>query len=165
MLTLPREFADYFADNLANCLVAAILFAGAATGLFLLLRAMFYVPFMQKKWREKAESQGHFAKALLVKYPPSWSSGDGHELWSYFTYRFYVGEKAYRIRAKLTGYAYRHPDTECTVYWLKKPSRAALGDALGRKPGYTGRLFIVLCMIGFIIAVLIGRMAGMGGIA
>jgi hypothetical protein len=49
LLTLPREFADYFADNLANCLVAAILFAGAATGLFLLLRAMFYVPFMQKK--------------------------------------------------------------------------------------------------------------------
>lgn len=164
-MTLPKEFAGYFADSLANCLVAAILFAGAATGLFLLLRAMFYVPFMQEKWRHRALEDGCFANAILDKYPPAWSSSNGQEIWSYFLYSFSKDGKNYRVRVKLTGPAFLHPSNTLTVYWQKKPSQATSAGSLGRKPGYTGRLFIVLCVIGFLLAVLIGQMAGMGGIA
>lgn len=147
-MNLPQNFTMM----LVNGFVTGFLASGILCGVFLLLRAMFLVPFKQKKWLKQATDNGHFAKAVLYKYPPAWSSCNGRELWSYFTYRFFEHGKEYRVRIKLTGTSFRHPDTELTVYWIKKPSRATVPDALGRMPDGVGQWFLVS---GFLFSVLI----------
>lgn len=96
-MNMPNELTD----AILYCLFSGILSAGAVTGVFLLLRVMLYVPFMQKKWLEKAKEKGNYATALLFKYPLAWSFSNGRELWSYFVYRFSVNGKDYKVRVKL----------------------------------------------------------------
>lgn len=138
-MNLPQNFTTM----LVNGFVAGFIASGILCGVFLLLRAMVIVPFKQKKWLKQAKDNGRFAKAMLYKYPLAWSSCNGHELWSYFTYRFFEHGKEYRVRIKLTGSSFRHPDTELTVYWINKPSRATVPDALGRMPDTVSQWFLV----------------------
>ncbi len=157
-MNMPNELTD----AILYCLFSGILSAGAVTGVFLLLRVMLYVPFMQKKWLENAKEKGNYATALLFKYPLAWSFSNGRELWSYFVYRFSVNGKDYKVRVKLTGHAYRHPVKERTVYWLKSPSHAAAEQAIGRIPDYAGKLMLVLSVIfcGLLLLALLSQRIG-----
>ena len=62
-MNMPNELTD----AILYCLFSGILSAGAVTGVFLLLRVMLYVPFMQKKMARKSQGKGQLRHGAFVQ--------------------------------------------------------------------------------------------------
>lgn len=130
------------------------------TPIFCLLRKLFYVPFIRKSLREKAEREGHVVEAHLLK---------SHNISDYNTdgvplptmedmgiYSYEVDGKTYRYRLlSTTGI----PQT-ITLYYIKKPRKATLANDLGNWESPWLKIYLIISLLVAVATVVVGMMIG-----
>lgn len=132
----------------------------AITPLFCLLRKLFYIPFIRKSLREKAERKGNVVEATLQKSHTirNHSSGMGPMP----TMRE-MGTYSYQVNGRT--YIYRHisanqlPDT-LILYYIKKPSKATVANDLGNWESPWLKYYLVIALIVAIATVIVGITIG-----
>ena len=127
----------------------------AITPLFCLLRKLFYVPFIRKSLREKAERKGNVVEAHLLKS----HNADGigmPTMEDMGTYSYEVNGKSYRYRLlSTTGI----PKT-ITLYYIKNPRKATLANDLGNWESPWLKYYLVIALLVAIATVIVGMMIG-----
>lgn len=132
----------------------------AITPVFCLLRKLFFVPFIRKSLREKAERKGHVVEAHLLK---------SHNIRNHNTdgvplptmedmgiYSYEVNGKTYRYRLlSTTGI----PQT-ITLYYIKKPRKATLANDLGNWESPWLKFYLIISLLVAVATVVIGMMIG-----
>ena len=132
----------------------------AITPVFCLLRKIFFVPFIRKSLREKAERKGHVVEAHLLK---------SHNVMNHNTdgvplptmedmgiYSYEVDGKTYRYRLlSTTGI----PQT-ITLYYIKKPRKATLANDLGNWESPWLKIYLIISLLVAIITFIVGMMIG-----
>ena len=132
----------------------------AITPVFCLLRKLFFVPFIRKSLREKAERKGHVVEAHLLK---------SHNIRNHNTdgvplptmedmgiYSYEVNGKTYRYRLlSTTGI----PQT-ITLYYIKQPRKATLANDLGNWESPWLKFYLIISLLVAGATVGIGMMIG-----
>lgn len=132
----------------------------AITPVFCLLRKLFFVPFIRKSLREKAERKGHVVEAHLLK---------SHNIRNHNTdgvplptmedmgiYSYEVNGKTYRYRLlSTTGI----PQT-ITLYYIKQPRKATLANDLGNWESPWLKFYLIISLLVAVATVVIGMMIG-----
>ena len=130
------------------------------TPIVCLLRKIFFVPFIRKSLREKAERKGHVVEAHLLK---------SHNIRNHNTdgvplptmedmgiYSYEVNGKTYRYRLlSTTGI----PQT-IRLYYIKKPRKATLANDLGNWETPWFKLYLVISLLAAVAIAVIGPMIG-----
>lgn len=132
----------------------------AITPIFCLLRKLFFVPFIRKSLREKAERKGHVVEAHLLKsHNIRNHNTDGVPLPTMEdmgTYSYEVNGKTYRYRLlSTTGI----PQT-ITLYYIKKPRKATLANDLGNWESPWLKFYLIISLLVAIATVIVGLMMG-----
>lgn len=132
----------------------------AITPLFCLLRKLFYVPFIRKSLREKAERKGNVVEASLQKSHTlrNHDSGMGPmpTMKEMGTYNYQVNGKAYTYRHIS---ANRLPDT-LLLYYIKKPGKATVANDLGNWESPWLKIYLIVSLLVAIATVIVGMMIG-----
>lgn len=130
------------------------------TPIFCILRKIFFVPFIRKNLRKKAEQEGHVVKAFLQKS----HNIKNHELgFGPMATMRDMGTYTYQVNGK--NYTYRHissntlPDS-ITLYYIKKPSKATVSNDLGNWESPWLKFFLIISFLVSIATVVVGMVMG-----
>lgn len=132
----------------------------AITPLFCLLRKLFYVPFIRKSLREKAERKGHVVEAHLLKSHNIRNHNTGGvplpTMEDMGTYSYEVNGRTYRYRLlSTTGI----PKT-ITLYYIKKPRKATLANDLGNWETPWLKFYLIISLLVAVATVIVGMIIG-----
>lgn len=136
------------------------IFSLAVTPIFCLLRKIFFVPFIRKNLREKAEKKGHIIEAELQKsynirnhdtdFGPTATMKD----MGIYSYR-YNGKK-YKYRMVTTT---RLPE-KITLYYINNPGKATIAKELGNRETKWLKFYLIISILIAFMTVVIGMVIG-----
>lgn len=130
------------------------------TPIVCLLRKIFFVPFIRKKLREKAERKGHVVEAHLLKSHNIRNHNTGGvplpTMEDMGTYSYEVNGRTYRYRLlSTTGI----PET-ITLYYIKKPRKATLANDLGNWESPWLKFYLIISLLAAVAIVVAGLTIG-----
>jgi len=117
------------------------------TPIFCLLRKIFYVPFIRKRLKEKAEAEGRVVIGKLVK--THYNSPHRH-YYSVYEYEYMGRKYSQKIKNAL------EPSKELKLYFLRNPKHACSGAYLGDYEDNWRLYYLVLSVAFGIIFGLVG---------
>ena len=132
----------------------------AITPVFWLLRTIFYVPFIRKGLREKAEKKGHVVVATLQK---KHTIRDHHTGYRALPTMKEMGTYTYQVNGKK--YTYRHITANglhdsLTLYYIKKPRKATVGGDLGTWEAPWLKFYLIISLLVVVITIIVGMIMG-----
>lgn len=130
------------------------------TPIVCLLRKIFFVPFIRKELREKAERKGHVVEAHLLKSHNIRNHNTGGvplpTMEDMGTYSYEVNGRTYRYRLlSTTGI----PET-ITLYYIKKPRKATLANDLGNWESPWLKFYLIISLLAAVAIVVAGLTIG-----
>lgn len=122
------------------------------TPVFCLLRKMFFVPLMRKRFKELAIKKGRVVTATLQKSFPVISRKDGLPTGET------LGRYSYDYKGKTYSFScttHYEPASELTLYFQKNPRKATLESMLGLKESNWLRYFFVIAIVIAVLATVV----------